>query len=74
MSIVKSFEKINKGDKNIGKKHDCPSGLSYFSFGNGGCVEDYGPDSLFNKLPTVKRKLSTNQNFKFKPKASAYKR
>ena len=26
--IVKSFEKINKGDKNIGKKHDCPSGHS----------------------------------------------
>ena len=26
--IVKSFEEINKGDKNIGEKHDCPSGHS----------------------------------------------
>ena len=26
--IVKSFEEINKGDKNIDEKHDCPSGHS----------------------------------------------
>ena len=26
--IIKGFEKLNKGDKNIGEKHDYPSGHS----------------------------------------------
>ena len=72
-SQLKVFWKLNKWDKTHRWKTWLPSECSLVSFCNCSCIENYGPDSLFNRLPTVKKENVYKSKLKV-PKSKALAR